>query len=516
MTAITSNLTPAKLQVKRMEAQEYRRRLAQGLGRPIMSYERDGKRYVRVGDTSLDSQSWQTFHDFLFDYIRQLFTPEWANAELKKPDSDAHPLILWYRKLCEFQRTAARNSVNGVYTAHPIGAVRAYLGLAYDLYLCAHNAKIQDKLLRRLRNKDQFESAVYEAFVIGCFIKAGYSVEFEDEDDSSRSHCEFTARHLVTGRKFSVEAKAIKSTSNRAGSSVQPPRFGDRLAGALKKEAEHERIIFIDLSRAENFSNNAPPDWVSQVEKDIRAAESWIFDGNPAPSAYLFITNSGFLHALDSTTWSELRFITGFKIDDFPIGRKPSRILDFVRAREKHIEIVWLHEALEAHNSIPSTFDGRTPEEVFSGELLNRPRIGDNIGVADKSGNLVIYRLLDAQVDTRTNEVFAQLQTADGQYLVGTFPLTEAEVSAYKREPNTFFDVVKPISKEPQNPLDCFDFLWEIYQHSTKETLLSFMKDWPGNEAHAAMSQKELAEIYCEAMASRMWVDREKGNAAKT
>jgi hypothetical protein len=49
MTNITNDTTPAKLLINRMEAQEYRRRLAQGLGRPIVSYEKDGKRYVQVG-----------------------------------------------------------------------------------------------------------------------------------------------------------------------------------------------------------------------------------------------------------------------------------------------------------------------------------------------------------------------------------------------------------------------------------------------------------------------------------
>lgn len=505
-------LTAEKLLVQRLEAQEYRRRLAQGLGRPIVTYEKDGYRYVQVGNTFLYSPSalWRTFHDFLFDYIRQLLTGEWGNRELQNVDSKSHPLILWYRKVCEFQQSAASNRVNGVYTAHQTGAVRAYLGLAYDLYLCGHNAVIQEKLLERLRHKDQFEGAAYEAFVIGCFVKAGYSVQFENEADNSRSHCEFTATHLVTGRRFSVEAKAIRSTSSRAGSSALPPRFGDRLASALKKQADHERIVFLDLSRSENFENGIPPNWVGQVEKDINIAESWTFDSGPAPPAYLFITNSGFLHALDSTVWSELRIVTGFKINDFPVGRKPSRILDFVRAREKHIEIVWLHEALEAHRSIPSTFDGTTPEEAFSNELLNRPRIGDQIGITDQNGELVIGRLLDAQVDMRTNEVFAQLQTSDGKNLFGTFPLTPAEAIAFKREPDTFFDIVKPANKELQTPLDCFDFLWDVYQHASRENLLEFMKDWPEVARSAEMSQLKLAEFYCEGMATQMWEDSQK------
>jgi hypothetical protein len=502
------------LTFKRIQAQEYRRRLSQGLGRPIVSFEKEGQRYVQVSDKLSFSASWRTFHDFLFDYVRELFSKEWGNQEITKSDSEAHPLIVWYRKATELQRDASKNSVNGVYMAHQTGAVRAFLGLAYDLYLCAHNSQVQERLLQRLRDKGQFESAAYEAFVIGCFIKAGYSIEFEDETDESRKHCEFNATHSVTGRKFSVEAKAISSTSNRAGASDKPPRFGDRLAGALQKHAEHERIIFLDLSRAENFSDGKPPDWTAKVEQDITTAESWMFDGKPAPPAYLFITNSGFLHALDSTVWSELRIMTGFKIDDFPIGRKPSRIIDFVRAREKHLEIVWLNEALETHKSIPSTFDGSAPEEPYSDELLNRPRIGDAIGLGGSGDNAIVGIFVDAQVDLRTNEVLAQVKTPDGKVHIGTFPLTETEGIVYRREPDTFFDVVKPANKEIKTPLDCFDFLWDTYKNSPKEMLLGFMNSWTGHELRVHMAQKQLAEIYCEAMATQMWQDGQKSKQA--
>ena len=103
------------------------------------------------------------------------------------------------------------------------GAIRAYLGLAYDLYLCAHNAELPELLLKRLRNAQTFEGALYEARVIGSLAKAGFTIELEDETDSDRSHCELTATHKDTGRKFSVEAKAVTSSSARSGASTDPP-----------------------------------------------------------------------------------------------------------------------------------------------------------------------------------------------------------------------------------------------------------------------------------------------------
>jgi hypothetical protein len=57
--------------------------------------------------------------------------------------------------------------------------VRAFLGLAYDLYLTAHNAELPPLLMKYLRNARTFEGALYEASVIGTFAKAGFAIEFE-------------------------------------------------------------------------------------------------------------------------------------------------------------------------------------------------------------------------------------------------------------------------------------------------------------------------------------------------
>ena len=170
------------LEMNRREAKEHRRRLMQGLGRPIISFESHGHRFVAVGEKLYWSKTWHTFHDFLFNYIKATLTPEWGQAELAKPESDRHSLIRWYHKICEYQQTAFKQG--GIYTGDMTGVVKAYLGLAYDLYLCAHNAELPPLLLKRLRNPNTFEGALYEAFVIGSFAKAGFTIEMEDEEDS--------------------------------------------------------------------------------------------------------------------------------------------------------------------------------------------------------------------------------------------------------------------------------------------------------------------------------------------
>jgi len=86
---------------------------------------------------------------------------------------------------------------DGVYSSEMTGAVRAYLGLAYDLYLCAHNAELPEPLLKRRRNAQTFEGAVYEARVIGSLARAGFHIELEDKTDSDRSHCELTVGEII-------------------------------------------------------------------------------------------------------------------------------------------------------------------------------------------------------------------------------------------------------------------------------------------------------------------------------
>ncbi len=122
-----------------------------------------------------------------------------------------HPLLDWYRKVCDFQHSQQKSAIDGLYHSEMTGAVKAYLGLAYDLYLCAHNAELPELLLKRLRNAQMFEGALYEAYVIGVLARAGFRIELEDESDSTRSHCELTATHQDTvyrarffGHKFEL------------------------------------------------------------------------------------------------------------------------------------------------------------------------------------------------------------------------------------------------------------------------------------------------------------------------
>src|SRR5437867_4686958 len=57
----------ARRLLEQRKAEEYQRQQQQGFGRPIISVEHQGYRFVAVGSRLLYSKTWKTFTDFLGD-----------------------------------------------------------------------------------------------------------------------------------------------------------------------------------------------------------------------------------------------------------------------------------------------------------------------------------------------------------------------------------------------------------------------------------------------------------------
>jgi hypothetical protein len=78
---------------ERSEVLENQRLKQQGFGRPIHSVLENGWRVIRVGSEIYRSNTWKTFEDFLFDYIKIVFRREWGDAELRKSYDMRHPIL---------------------------------------------------------------------------------------------------------------------------------------------------------------------------------------------------------------------------------------------------------------------------------------------------------------------------------------------------------------------------------------------------------------------------------------
>jgi hypothetical protein len=493
-------------QLRYHQANELQRQQQQGYGRPIISTIHNGLRIVAVGKVLHWSPEWKTFHDFLFYYIKKVLeSDDWGNTELKKPFEERHPIIQWYDYLCRYQREFIKQK-GKVYSAPMTGAVRAYLSLSYYLYLLAHNTKdISTRLINRLKNQNDFRGAYYEIFVAAMLFNAGFELEFENEDDRSTTHCEFTAIAPKTRRYFSVECKARQYGGQ--GGEVDPSqsspalRIGRQLARALKKTAKYERIIFIDVNIPDNLEEKEKADWMTRAVVSIRKMENHKINGVPTEPAYVFVTNHPYTYRLDSTEFRSGILAEGYKIPEFQNGHEFYSIREAVEARERHKEIHNLMESMKHHSEIPSTFDGENPELAFQEKQPSRLVIGEKYLIPDAGGREVTGELEEAIVEEKNASVMGIYRLEDGTRAIYSCPLSEDELRAYRKHPDTFFGVFKQVNRQANTPLEMYDFFYESYNKTSKALLLDFMKAHPDIKILSELPQEELAKIYCERLA---------------
>jgi hypothetical protein len=235
--------------------QERQRQARFGQVRPAVHADWRGQKWVVVGNQLLNSPKWKTPIDFLPGYLKHVLTPAWGKAELAKPLADRHPVMQWCDAICRLQALAQQNrGPDGLLGIAPSGAMRAYVLLAYDLYILQHHGLLEARLLHRLRQKDQYQGARHELFAAATCVRAGFDIEYEDESDRSSKHTEFTATHRQTGFRLCVEAKSkhrsgvLGMKGDREPDDAIRTRLGKLINDALKKPHKHLLAIFLDLN----------------------------------------------------------------------------------------------------------------------------------------------------------------------------------------------------------------------------------------------------------------------------
>jgi hypothetical protein len=478
------------------KAREFQRQQQQGLGRPIISIEHMGYRFIAVKNRLYYSKKWKTFADFLNEYMGSVLGGEWGNAELKKPLETRHPILQWYYHICILQRQYIQKP--GEIASMPTtGAVAAYYGLAYSLYLIAHNVHdIESRLIQRLKNPENFQGALYETRVAAELIRAGFELEFENEDDRSTTHCEFTATYTRTGRKFSAEAKSRPPALHGKGKQLRVQR---QLHGALKKKAKYQRLVFIDINRPFGSTREEIVANFDRAIAIVKRSETMLIDGAPAPAAYICLTNYPDQYSLDAVpNWLGGRVLLGYKIADFGYGKQFESIRAAVRAREKHIELFDFEKSIIEHSVFPSTFDGQLPSTTFGDGKVPRLLIGQRYLVPDANGKEIPGVLEDAVVLTNESRAYGIYKLDNGKRVWATSELTPKELEDYRRHPDTFFGVYKKVPKGIDGPIEMFDFLYDSYKDTPRERLLELIKDFPDFENFKDLSHKDLAEAVCE------------------
>jgi len=485
------------------EAARVQRERQQGLGRPIISTEFAGHRLVAVKNRLMHSKKWRTFHDFLFDYIRAAFSADWGNAELAKPFNERHPLLVWYDHICRLQQQYAKKP-GELYSTPYTGAVATYMQLAYDLYILEHNIELQVRLIKRLKDKNNFFGARYEVFVAARLIQAGFEIEFEDEADRKKTHVEYTATFVRTGRKFSVEAK-------HRGASGSSFRMGRLLVGALKKQAQFERIVFVDVNVPDDASGMNVPEYLERAISKMKAFEGRKVAGDVLPEAYLVVTNTPGHHHLEQEGIRSIGVMDGFQKPDFKRGyvEYPS-LRAAIEARDRHTEMEALLHSMNDHSEIPTTFDGEMPVFAF-GNSNRKLTIGEKYAVNSAGGNERVGVLTTATVLEHESRAYGAIAFEDGTSEIHSWDLKADDLAAWCRHPDTFFGQVQQRHQKIDTPLQMYDFFLAGYSKTPKVRLLEIMAGAQDIEELKKLSQPELASTYAERCAMSAWAQAHAG-----
>jgi hypothetical protein len=245
-------------ELKEVQALQEQREKQQGLGRPIISGTMGDTKFVAVGKTLHYSKNWKTFHDFLRHVFLDSLGRGWLNAQAALPPEQQHIVLRWHDRAMQNLSHEGKR-VGQIYSAPMTGAARAFLNLAYNIYLIAHhgaNPEIVASYVARLKSarSDDVTGAIFETYAAAAFLKAGFSIEYEKERGVAKSHVEFVATSAKTGAKFSVEVKARERSAAAAAEAdpeiddVKRLRVGNKLNKALGKQVKHTRVILIEIN----------------------------------------------------------------------------------------------------------------------------------------------------------------------------------------------------------------------------------------------------------------------------
>jgi hypothetical protein len=494
--------------MREAEARRVRREKQQGLGRPIIAAKLRDHQMVAVGKRVHFSDKWHTFHDFLRDHLFGVLGKEWGAAELAKPPEERHRILRWFDQATEDARRTGTKT-GEVYTAPMSGAVRAFINLAYNIYLIAHHTEkdgdaIVKRYVERLKStrSDEFAGALFETYAAAAFLKAGFTLAFENESDGLVSHVEFVALYPKTGKRFSVEVKARERGPGAAGTAdvddVKRLRVANKLNKALGKRAVHTRVVMIEINVPEVVTSYEG--WPAAAMAQIHHNELSDFPGGEKkPSAYVFVTNHAFHSNLDAPDAGMQVVATGFRISGFGPDAPHSSYKGVLETRARHSEMFALMKSMQTHYEIPSTFDGEMPQLAFQDSGgVPRLQFGRTYLVPTEDGREVPGRLYDAVVQEEQKQVVGCYQLATGVTVLARCPISDAELAAYRAYPETFFGEVRQPTRHAKTLVDWCDFFYETYKNTPRDKLLEWMAEAPDIERLRTLPQEDLAIIICE------------------
>jgi hypothetical protein len=316
----------------------------------------DGNLIISAGGTLYKSQHDETWHGFLYDLLQIKLTAAWCGAELSKSVEDMHVLMRWFKDVCD--RELDKEAKFTRWRAdQDVGSALAFRSLAYDVFCLEQGGGAPASLLARLKSPDQFEGARYEAWAAACVLRAGWKIEFEDESDRRSSHCEFTAIHPRSGKKYSVECKRRHRDLDhpevlKTGKPIKLDITG-LMADALKKKANHDRIIFVDVNMPPHPGTIIEAPWIKAFKRSKELLEQQpAYRANNAPHAFVLATNHPYHYVAKIKPDPKSHFVaTSFN--------KPDLYADGSLLPSRAPEVLELMKSIAQHFTIPEDFAPR-------------------------------------------------------------------------------------------------------------------------------------------------------------
>jgi len=241
---------------------------------------------------------------------------------------------------------------------------------------------------------------------------------------------------------------------------------------------------------------------MEEIDKELRDRElSQESVWQKAPAAYVFITNHSFAYDLEGIQFERMGFAYGFKIDYFKGNTAYTSLKDARMLRDKHMDMVKLIKSMREQSEIPVTFDGDIPEFAFNKELQEkRLLIGNKYLVPGKDGKDIVGILESATIAENEKIAYGSYLLEDGTRAILTCPVTDDEIAAYKKYPDTFFGVPRNQGGRAEDPLELYDFFHEVYKKTPRSKLLEFMKNRSDIDKVKELNDGDLCAEYCEGL----------------
>lgn len=116
----------------------------------------------------------------------------------------------------------------------------------------------------------------------------------------------------------------------------------------------------------------------------------------------------------------------------------------------------------------------------------------------DEDGTERPGKLTTATVMEAEKKAFCGLTFDNGKAIICSWPLSDLEMAAWRRHPDTFFGEVGQRTTKANTPLELYDFFFNAYRNTPKERLLEFMAGANDFAKLAKLDQAKLASIYAE------------------